>query len=77
MDAVIVPANIPGDLPAVRELFLEYADWLGEDLCFQGFEGELAGLPGDYAGERGALHREIEWGCSRLRCVPSTPRPGR
>ena len=55
IDATIVLAEIPGDLPAVRELFLEYADWLGEDLCFQGFEGELAGLPGDYADERGAL----------------------
>ncbi len=43
------------DIPAVREMFLEYAEWLGVDLCFQGFAGELERLPGDYAGERGAL----------------------
>ena len=54
MEATILPA-MPGDIATVRELFLEYADWLGEDLCFQGFESELSGLPGDYAGERGAL----------------------
>ena len=50
-----IQAALPGDIATVRELFLEYAGWLGEDLCFQGFEGELSGLPGDYAGERGAL----------------------
>ncbi|NVO05850.1 MAG: GNAT family N-acetyltransferase [Rhodoferax sp.] len=43
------------DLDGVRTLFQEYAQSLNVDLCFQNFEAELQGLPGDYAQPRGCL----------------------
>jgi len=52
---VVAPAATDTDLTVARELFLEYAGSLDFDLCFQGFEGELAGLPGAYAPPSGAL----------------------
>src|SRR5262245_19863982 len=43
------------DLLETRALFLEYADSLEIDLCFQDFDHELANLPGDYTPPDGLL----------------------
>ncbi|SHJ08437.1 Acetyltransferase (GNAT) family protein [Roseomonas rosea] len=51
----IGPARGAADLAAVAQLFRDYAASLGIDLGFQGFEAELAGLPGRYAPPGGAL----------------------
>ena len=43
------------DMQSVRVLLREYQRALGVDLCFQGFEAELAQLPGGYAAPYGRL----------------------
>jgi len=56
---------------ACRALFVEYQRGLGVSLCFQGFDAELAALPGDYAPPRGrlllALAGDKPAGCAALR----------
>jgi ribosomal protein S18 acetylase RimI-like enzyme len=59
------------EINQARELFREYEAWLNLDLCFQGFEKELAELPGAYAPPTGRLllafdHGELV-GCVALR----------
>ena len=51
----IVEAVTDGDIAHIRRLFRAYADWLNVDLCFQGFDEELASLPGKYASPQGRL----------------------
>lgn len=51
----VLPAVTPAQIAQARELFLEYAQSLGFSLCFQNFDQELAGLPGDYAPPGGRL----------------------
>lgn len=45
----------PKEMDAVRQIFQEYADSLHIDLEFQGFESEIAELPGEYAEPRGQI----------------------
>ncbi len=51
----LIRAESDEHLEAIRCLFREYAEALGIDLGFQGFEEELAGLPGRYASPEGRL----------------------
>jgi putative acetyltransferase len=51
----VVQAESPAQIAQACELFLEYAQSLGFSLCFQNFDKELAGLPGDYAPPEGRL----------------------
>jgi len=59
------------DVALARALFVEYARWLDVDLCFQGFDRELATLPGVYAAPRGRLliagAPNAAFGCIALR----------
>ena len=64
-------AETAADIETARALFLDYQASLDVDLCFQGFEDEVAGLPGEYAEPMGGLW--LAWidglpaGCCGLR----------
>lgn len=69
-------ARPPDEVPAVRDLFEEYAAGLGFSLCFQNFDAELAGLPGAYAPPAGRL-LVAETDGELVGCVALRPyRPG-
>ena len=53
--AGIRQATTTDDIARARALFVEYAQWLKVDLCFQGFAEELKALPGAYAPPHGRL----------------------
>jgi putative acetyltransferase len=68
----VVDANDEVGLDHARRLFRayadEYAESIAETLCFQGFDAELAGLPGRYAPPSGCLLLAME-GDSPAGCV--------
>jgi len=57
------------DMETVRGLVREYGAWLGIDLNWQGFEEELAGLPGSYAEATGGGLWLLEEGGAVAGCV--------
>ena len=68
----IVPVLTSGDIEIVRALFREYQQSLGVDLCFQGFEEELAALPGSYGPPRGRLFIALDGG-EAVGCIALRP----
>lgn len=67
----IIQAETNEQIEDVRKIFREYEAWLDLDLCFQGFEEELANLPGKYQKPEGRLFLAISdgkvAGCIALR----------
>ena len=67
----LIQAQSTEQVESARELFNEYAAWLGFSLCFENFEKELTSLPGDYAPPQGRLLLAIDndhfAGCVALR----------
>jgi putative acetyltransferase len=75
----LVTPDTGAQINATRQIFTEYAAQLGVDLCFQNFDAELAGLPGEYANPQGALllalvDGEVA-GCCALRPLSSVDYP--
>jgi putative acetyltransferase len=74
----IVEADTPELVARAAELFREYAASLSFSLDYQGFEEELAALPGKYARPSGvlllALDDERSAGCAALRELESDGR---
>jgi len=65
----IFQAQAEEQIKAARELFLEYAEGLGIDLCFQDFDREVAELPGDYAPPGGRILLAIGAEDDAVACV--------
>jgi putative acetyltransferase len=78
-EILLLTPSRPEELDITREIFREYAAGLGVDLCFQSFDEELAGLPGDYAEPRGSLMLALVdgavAGCCALRPLDSADYP--
>lgn len=72
-------------LDIVRELFREYQDGLDEtssSCCFEGFEKELASLPGSYDHPKGIIYiaftnSDYDKSANAIGCVAIQPRKGK
>lgn len=73
MKMQVAAANLRADLPTIRDLFSAYAASLPIDLDYQGFDGELASLPGIYAPPAGALLIARDANGAALGCVAMRP----
>ncbi len=76
LHGVVMQAEQPEQIAAIRALFREYAASLPIDLGYQGFEAELAALPGAYAPPQGRLLLALvageAAGCVALRPLSET-----
>ena len=75
----LLTPDTPQDFEDTRTIFREYAGQVGVDLCFQGFEAELAALPGQYAAPAGSLllacvDGQVA-GCGGMRPLPDVDYP--
>lgn len=71
----IIEAITAEQIEVSAQLFREYQTQLNVDLCFQGFEQELATLPGKYASPTGAILLAIHEG-DTIGCVAVRPIEG-
>ena len=75
----LLTPTTPALIESTHTLFREYAAALGVDLCFQNFDAELAGLPGEYAPPQGALLLAVfdgaVAGCGALRALHDVDYP--
>lgn len=72
MTPEILEATDVHHIALVRGLIEEYAASIGYDVCFQGFDNELATLPGDYRRPRGRLLLALD-GADPAGCVALRP----
>ena len=72
-ELVIVGSDATDQVESAKQLFLEYANSLNFSLCFQNFDKELTGLPGEYSPPSGRLVLAFEdgklAGCVALRKI--------